>query len=116
MLPAVGRRLEGLLAVGAHVRPQVAVSGHVAPQAAAGGESGVAHEALVCFQARVGPHVSLEDPGRGEAPAALHTLEGSFSCVGPVGVNSSVSNNSGKDCFFVLSFPNTQTVQSGTRT
>lgn len=83
VLPAVGRRLEGLLAVGAHVRPQVAVSGHVAPQAAAGGERGVAHEALVSFQARVGPDVSLEDAGRGEAPAALHALEGSLPRMGP---------------------------------
>lgn len=94
VLPAVGWRLEGLLAVGAHVRPQVTVSGHVAPQAAAGGESGVAHEALVSFQARVGPDVSFEDSRRGEAPAALHALEGSLSRMGPGGMVTGKKMNS----------------------
>lgn len=61
------------------------MSSHVAPQAAAGGESGVAHEALVSFQARVGPDVGLEDSGGGEPPAALHALKGSFSCMRPGG-------------------------------
>lgn len=55
----------------------------MAPQAAASGESGVAHQALIGLQAGVGPDVSLEDAGRGEAPAALHTLEGPFSRVRP---------------------------------
>lgn len=58
---------------------------HVASQAATGGERGVAHEALISFQARVGPDVSLEDSRRGKAPAALHTLKGSFSCMRPGG-------------------------------
>lgn len=55
----------------------------MAPQAAASGESGVAHQALIGLQAGVGPDVSLEDARRGEAPAALHTLEGPFSRVRP---------------------------------
>lgn len=83
VLPAVWWGLKGLLAVGAHVGSQVAVGGHVAPQTATSGESGVAHQALVGLQARVGPDVSFEDARRCEAPAALHTLERPFSCVGP---------------------------------
>lgn len=83
VFPAIGRRLEGLLTVGAHVGPQVTVGGHVAPQTAAGGERGVADQALVRLEARVGPDVSLEDPRRGEAPTALHALEWPFSCVRP---------------------------------
>lgn len=55
----------------------------MAPQTAASGESGVAQQALVGLQARVGPDVSFEDARRGEAPAALHTLVRPFSCVGP---------------------------------
>lgn len=55
----------------------------MAPQTAASGESRVAQQALVGLQARVGPDVSFEDARRGEAPAALHTLERPFSCVGP---------------------------------
>lgn len=55
----------------------------MAPQTAASGKSGVTHQALVGLQARVGPDVSFEDARRGEAPAALHTLERPFSCVGP---------------------------------
>lgn len=59
--------------------------GHVAPQAAAGGEGGVTHQALVGLQSGVGPDVGLEDTRRGEAPAALHTLERPFSSVRPGG-------------------------------
>lgn len=74
MLPAVGRGLEGLLAVRTHVRAQVAVGGHVTPQAAAGGERGVAAQALVGLEARVGADVGLQHPRRGEALAALVAL------------------------------------------
>lgn len=83
VLSAVWGGFKGLLAVGAHVGSQVAVSGHVTPQTAASGESGVAQQAPVGLQARVGPDVSFEDARRGKAPAALHTLERPFSCVGP---------------------------------
>ena len=65
------------------------MGGHVASQTAASGESGVAHQALVGLQARVGPDMSFEDARRGKAPAALHTLERPFSCVGPGGAGES---------------------------
>lgn len=61
VLPAVGGRLEGLLAVGAHVGPHVAVRGHVAAEAATGGEGAVTHEALVGLEARVRADVRLQD-------------------------------------------------------
>lgn len=83
VLPAVWRRLEGLLAVGAHVGPQVAVRGHVAPQASAGGERCVARQAFVRLQARVCSDVSFEHARGGKPPTALHTLVGPFSCMGP---------------------------------
>lgn len=85
VLPAVGRRLEGLLAVGAHVGSEVAVGGHVTPQAAAGGEGGVTAQALVGLEARVGADVGLQHTRRGKALAALHTLVRTLPGVRPSG-------------------------------
>lgn len=81
------------------------MGGHVAPQTAASGERGVAHQALVGLQARVGPDVSFEDARRGEAPAALHTLEGPFSCVGPGEGGKKKQRKNKSQCTLLLRLP-----------